>query len=150
MLSINTQSVRPFREVTPAPDRVPSRPAPRHSYIEDTPRPSFVHERSYVRTSKADDITSQSSQAIIPSPKFDQLPESFYRNSFNTGCDDGFSVSDFTEREEAAEAATSGRKVKFQGPDEVIDASDVAFRKKVDEWEERGRGRMAQGQIWAW
>ena len=140
-LSINTQSNIFFREVALEPVRIHHRQSPSRSNVKDKPRPLVIHETSYVRTSMADDIKSQLSQALVPSPKVDQTPDSFFHNSFNAEDDDGFSVSDITEREAAAEAATYSRKVKFQGPDEVIDASDVAFRNKVDEWVERGGGR---------
>ena len=137
-LSINIQSIESLREAAAEAKQVHNRGSFRQSIAEAIPRPNSAHESLYARSSSAND--AELSQAIVPSPKADQAAEVAFRNSFSQGYDDGFSVSDFTEREAAAEAAISGRKVKFQGPDEVIDASDVAFRNKVDRWGGRGRG----------
>ncbi|KAG9241750.1 hypothetical protein BJ878DRAFT_482649 [Calycina marina] len=128
-----------FREVSPEPEKIRSRKSSCHTVRVMSPeverlrsrrlsvhlarRPMVVHETSYLRTSATDDRGREKSfHTLILSPTLDE--RRFHKHK----SDDTWSVSDITNREREAEAAAAAaeRHVKFQTPDAVVDASEVA------------------------
>lgn len=134
-----------IRELSPEPEILSSRRrrSSRHETVRQEPeivrsrqssihsalRPIVVHETSYVRTSTdRDRARDLSGRAVMLSPIIDDGFHDHHR------AHDAWSVSDITDREREAEAAVAAEKhVQFK-PDDIVDASEVAYKETLGEW----------------